>query len=92
MYGKNFSIYGVHSSRKSLNLCFFIHAPVPHSKLLLEFFGNMCPPAKIEGDEGSYDLLCQNLIRKYEVTWNISLFPFGMIAVFLNVMALQFCK
>ena len=27
-----------------------------------------------------------------KMTWNISLFPFGMIAIFLNVMTLQFCK
>ena len=25
-------------------------------------------------------------------TWNISLFPFGMMAIFLNVLDLQFCK
>ena len=25
-----------------------------------------------------------------KMTWNISLFPFGVIAIFLNVMALQF--
>ena len=41
MCGENFSIYGVHIPRKSLNLCFFTHAPVPHSKLLLEFFENL---------------------------------------------------
>ena len=27
-----------------------------------------------------------------KMTWNISLFPFGMIAIFLNVMTLQLCK
>ena len=27
-----------------------------------------------------------------KMAWNISLFPFGMIAIFLNVMALQFCR
>ena len=26
------------------------------------------------------------------MTWNISLFPFGIIKIFLNMMALQFCK
>ena len=44
MCGKCFSIYGVHILRKSLNLCFFTHAPVPHSKLLVEFFENLFPP------------------------------------------------
>ena len=62
MCGKNFSIYGVHIPRKSLNLCFFTHAPVPHSKLLVEFFVS----PKTEGVGGSYDLLYQNSIRKYE--------------------------
>ena len=55
-------IYGVHFPRKLLNLCFFTHNPVPHSKLLVEFF--VFP--KTEGVEGSYDLLCQNPIRNYE--------------------------
>ena len=26
------------------------------------------------------------------MTWNITFFPFGMVAVFLNAMALQFWK
>ena len=63
MCGKKFSIYGVHIPRKSLNLCFFAHALVPHSKLLVECFGNLSPPRT---DGGSYDLLYQNSVRKYE--------------------------
>ena len=63
MCGKKFSIYGVHIPRKSLNLCFFAHALVPHSKLLVECFGNLFPPRT---DGGSYDLLYQNSVRKYE--------------------------
>ena len=35
---KKFSIYGVQIPKKSLNLCFFTHAPVAHSKPLLELF------------------------------------------------------
>ena len=62
MRGKNFSVYGVHIPRKSLNLFFFTHAPVPHSKLLVELFVS----PKTEGVGGSYDLLYQNSIRKYE--------------------------
>ena len=27
-----------------------------------------------------------------KMTWNINLFPFGMVTIFLNVMALQFWK
>ena len=88
MCGKKFSLYGVHIPRKSLNLCFFTHAPVPHSKLLIKFFVS----PKKEGVGGSCDLLYQIKSENVKMTWNISLFPFGMIAIFLNVMALQFCK
>ena len=31
-------------------------------------------------------------LENMKMTWNNSLFPFGMIAVLLNVMALQFWK
>ena len=50
MWGKKFSIYGVHIPRKSLNLSFFTHGPVPHSKLLVVFFENLFHP-KTEGVE-----------------------------------------
>ena len=63
---KNFSIYGVHIPRISLNLCFFTHAPVAHSKLLVEFFENLFPPKTERVGGESYDLLYQNEIRKYE--------------------------
>ena len=81
--GKNFSIYGVHILRKSLNLCFFTHVPVPHSKLLAEFFENL-------GMGLEEAMICSVKIESenMKMTLNISLFPFGMIAIFLNVMAL----
>ena len=44
MCGKKFSLYDVHIPRKSLDLCYFTHAPVPHLKLLVDFFGNLFPP------------------------------------------------
>ena len=91
MCRKNFSIYEVQIPRKSLNLCFFTHAPVPHSKLLVEFFKNLFPPRQ-EGWEEAMVSSIKNQSEKMKMTWNISLFPFGMIAIFLNVMALQFCK
>ena len=39
-------------------------------------------------------MICSIKIQSENVkmTWNISLFPFGMIAIFVNVMALQFWK
>ena len=66
MCGKNFSIYGVHIPRKSLNLCFFTHAPVHHSKLLVNVLKICFPQDRREGVGGSYNLLYQNSVRKYE--------------------------
>ena len=40
--------YGVPIPRKSMNLSFFAHAPVPHSKLLVEFFENLFPTRQKE--------------------------------------------
>ena len=87
MCGEHFSIYGVHIPRKSFNLCFFTHALVPYSKLLVEFFENLFP-LKTEGVEEA--MICSIKIQSenMKMTWNISLFPFGTIAIFLNVMAL----
>ena len=82
MCGKNFSIYGVHIPRKSLNLCFFTHAPVPHSKLPVEFFENLSPPRqKGWGEEA---MICSIKIQSenMKMTWNISLFTFCMICNF----------
>ena len=88
MCGKNFSIYGVHIPRKSLNLCFFTHAPVPlHSKLPVEFFENLFPPRQKGWEEA---MICSINIQSEnkKMTWNISLSPFSTITIFLNVMAL----
>ena len=64
MCGKKFTIYSVHIPRKSLNLYFFTHTSVPHSKLVVEFFENLFPKDRRGGR--SYDLLYQNSIRKYK--------------------------
>ena len=49
----------------ALNLCIFTHAPVPHLKLRVEFFENLLPHLDGSGG-GSYDLLYQNSIKKYD--------------------------
>ena len=49
----------------ALNLCIFTDAAVPHSKLRVELFKNLFPPRQKRGGE-NYDLLYQNLIKKYE--------------------------
>ena len=91
MCGKFFSIYGVHILRKSLNLCFFTHALVPHSKLLVEFFENLFPPRQ-NGFEEAMICFVKIQSENMKMTSNITLFPFGMIAIFLNMVALQFYK
>ena len=64
MCGKNFLIY-VHIPKKCIECIIFTRAPVPHLKLQVEVFENLFPP-KTEGVEGSYHLLNQNSVRKYE--------------------------
>ena len=91
MCGKKFSIYGAHILRKSLNLCIFTHAPVAHSKLLVEFFENLFPSRR-KGLEEAMICCVKIQSENMKMTWNINLFSFDMIAIFLNVMTLQFCK
>ena len=62
----------------------------PHSKLLVEFFENVSP--KTERVEQAMSCSVKIQSENMKMNWNISFFPFGMIIIFLNVMALQFCK
>ena len=62
--GKHFPIYVFIFLENALNLYIFTHAPVLHSKLLVEFFENLFPQNGRGGR--SYDLLYQNSVRKYE--------------------------
>ena len=62
--GKIFQFMAFTFLENALNLYIFTHAPVPHSKLQVEFFENLFPPRQKGG--GNYDLLYQNSIRKYE--------------------------
>ena len=91
MCGKNLSIYGVDNPRKLLNLCYFSHAPVSHAKLMVNFFGKSDSSKRERVEEA---MICSVKIQSEntKMTWSISLFPFSMIAIFLNEMALQFCK
>ena len=62
----------------ALNLCIFTHAPVPHSKFLVEFFKNLFPP-KTEGVDEA--MICSIKIqsKNMKMTWNISLSTFCMV-------------
>ena len=62
----------------------------PRSKLLVENFENVSP--KTEWVEEAMISSVKIQSENMKMTWDISLFPFGMTAIFLNVMALQFCK
>ena len=70
---------------------FFTHAPVPHSKLQLEFFENLFPPRQ-KGLEEAMICSAKIQLENMKMTSNIGLFSFGVIAIFLNVMTLQFYK
>ena len=77
--GKIFSIYGVTLENTS-NLWMFIHAPVPHSKLQVQFFENLCSPrAKNKMMEENMICFIKIQSEKMKITWNNSLFIFCMI-------------
>ena len=60
---------------------------IPRKSLNLCFFTHKTEGVK-EATNDSIKIQSENI----KMTWNIPLFPFGMIAIFLHVMALQFCK
>ena len=64
----------------ALNLCISTHAPVPHSKLQIQFYENLfSPTAKNKGVEETVICLIKIQSEKMKMTWNISLFIFCMI-------------
>ena len=65
----------------------FSYPPVPHSKLLVDFFENLFPTRQKWWEEA---MICSIKIQpeNMKMTWNISLFPFDAIGIFLNVIAL----
>ena len=62
--GKIFEFMVLTFLQHALKLCIFTHAPVPHSNSRYNFL-KICTPHEVKGGE-NYDLLYQNLIRKYE--------------------------
>ena len=69
----------------------FYSCTSPPLKTPGRFFWKSVSP-KTEGVEEA--MICSAKIQSKDMkmTWNISLFPFGMIVIFVSVMALQFCK
>ena len=67
----------------ALNLSIFTHAPVPYSKLqveFFEFFESVSP--KTKGVEETMICFVKIQSENMTVTWNISLFTFCMICNF----------
>ena len=62
----------------------------PDSKLLVEFFEYVSTNTEGVEEAMIYSVKIQS--ENMKMTWSISLFPFGMIAISLNVMALQSCN
>ena len=79
------------NSYKIIESILFYSCPSSPLKTSGRIFGKSLSP-KAEGMEEAMICSIKNQSENMKMTWNISLFPFGMIATFLNVMALQFCK
>ena len=90
VWEKCFNLWCSHSE-KIIESMLFYSCPVPQSRLLVECFENLFPP-KQKGLEEAMISSVKILSENMKMTSNISLFPFGMIAIFLDVMTLQFCK
>ena len=85
-----FNLWCSHS-QKIIESMLFYSCPSPPLKTLGRFFENLVPPRQKVLEEAmifSVKILSENM----KMTSTISLFPFGMIAIFLNVMTLQFSK
>ena len=70
----------VFTLENKLNLCIFTHAPVPKSKIQLQFFENLFPlRAKNNGVEETMICFIKIQSENMKMTWNISLFVCCMI-------------
>ena len=81
IYGKIFSIYGVHIPRKCIESMHFYSCPSPHSKLQVEVFEKLFPPRQ-NGWRELWFASSKLVVYLY----------FVWFTIFLNVMALQFCE
>ena len=70
----------VFTLENELNLCIFAHAPVPHSKLQVQFLVNLFPPrAKNKVVEETMIWFIKIQSENMKMTWKISLFICCMI-------------
>ena len=72
-----------------LNLCIFIHVPVPHSKLQKEVFENLFPPRR-KGWRKLWFALSKLNQKIWRWLGTLVYLYFVWSVIFLNVMALQF--
>ena len=81
--GKNFQ-FMLFTLENELNLCIYTHAPVPHSRLQVQFFENLFPPrAKNKVVEETMICFIKIQSENMKMTWNISLFKFIYILYYL---------
>ena len=90
--GKIFQFMEFTFRENALNLCIFTHAPlVPHSKVQVGFFENLFPPRRNGWKKLWFALSKVNQkIRRW--LGKLVYLHFVWFVIFLNVMALQFCK
>ena len=88
VWEKFFNLWCSHS-QKIIESMLFCSYPSPPLKTPGIIF---CFPQDRKGWEEAMICSIKILSENMKMAWNISLFPFGMIALFLNVMGLQFWK
>ena len=67
----------VFTLENELNLCIFTRAPVPQSKIQVQFFENLFPlRTKNKGVEETMICFIKIQSENMKMTWNISLFKF----------------
>ena len=91
VWEKIFNLWCSHSQRIIESRYAFLLMPQSSTQNSWLNFLKICFP-KTEGVEEAMICCIKIQSENMKMTWNISLFPFGMIAIFLNVMALQFPK
>ena len=75
----------------ALNLCVFTYAPVPHSKLQIEFFENLFPPRPKGWGKPWFGLWKLNQ-KIWRWLGTLVYLNFVWFVIFLNVIALLFCE
>ena len=90
--GKNFEFMVFIFLENALDLCIFTHAPVHHSKLQVQFLENLLPLPRRKWWRKLWFALSKFNQKIWRWLGTLVYLHFVWFAIFLNVMALQFCK